>query len=102
MKSKNLFIGVIIIFIGVVALLNSLNVIDFSWRVVWHLWPMLLVITGIAMLPVKEWLKTILLLVALAVGVLLYQNEAEKQSRRFEWSQWTNHLPIWEWWDEVF
>lgn len=81
MKSRNLFFGIILIFIGVVALLTSLEVIDFSWRVAWHLWPMLLVFIGIAVLPIKDWLKAVLLIVALAVSVVLYQNEASKGSR---------------------
>lgn len=65
--------GVLFIAIGVVALLATLGVIDFSWRMAWKLWPMLLVIIGIVMLPVKDWLKTVLVVVALAVSVILYQ-----------------------------
>lgn len=73
MKSRNWFMGVLFIAIGVVALLATLGVIDFSWRMAWKLWPMLLVIIGIVMLPVKDWLKTVLVVVALAVSVILYQ-----------------------------
>ena len=73
MKSRNWFMGVLFIAIGVVALLATLGVIDFSWRMAWKLWPMLLVIIGIVMLPVKDWLKTVLVVAALAVSVMLYQ-----------------------------
>ncbi len=76
MKSRNLFLGIIILFVGVIALLAALNVIDFSWIVAGKLWPMLFIIMGIAILPVKEWLRTVLLLVALALCVLLYRQEA--------------------------
>ena len=76
MKSRNLFLGIIILFVGVIALLAALNVIDFSWIVAWKLWPMLFIIMGIAILPVKEWLRAVLLLVALALCVLLYRQEA--------------------------
>ena len=51
MKSRNLFLGILILFIGVVALLASLDVIGFSWIIAWRLWPMLFIIAGIAILP---------------------------------------------------
>ena len=50
MKSRNLFLGIIILFVGVIALLAALNVIDFSWIVAGKLWPMLLIIMGIAII----------------------------------------------------
>lgn len=78
MKSRNLFLGIFLLFIGVVSLLATLDVIDFSWVIALKLWPMLFIFVGILVLPVKDWLKVVLLLVALGVGVLLYQHEASK------------------------
>lgn len=75
MKSKNLFLGIILLFVGIVALLGTLDILEFSWRVVWRLWPMLLIVIGIIVLPVKDWLKLVLLLVSLAASVLLYRYE---------------------------
>lgn len=85
MRSRNLFLGIVFVAVGVLALLAALNVIDFSWRVALHLWPLLLVFVGIVILPVKDWLKAVLMVVALAVGVLLYQYEAEKRSHYWFW-----------------
>ena len=73
MKSRNIFLGIIILFVGVISLLAALNVIDFSWIVAWRLWPMLFVFAG-----VKEWLRVVLLLIALAACVLLYQYETSQ------------------------
>ena len=78
MKSRNLVLGIIILFIGVISLLVALDVIDFSWTVAWRLWPMLFIFVGVAILPVKEWLKAILLLATLAAGILLYRYEASQ------------------------
>ena len=75
MKNKNLFLGVILLFVGIVALLASLDIFEFKWSIVWKLWPMLLIFIGIMVLPVKDWLKAVLLLVSLAIGVLLYRYE---------------------------
>lgn len=99
MKSRNLFLGIIILFIGVVSLLVSLDVIEFSWRILWRLWPMLLIFIGVAILPLKDWLKGVLLLVALAVGVLLYQNEVKKEAERYP-SGWVSSVKHWwNWFD---
>jgi hypothetical protein len=98
MKSRNLFLGIIILFIGVVALLSSIDVIDFSWRVAWRLWPMLLIFIGISVLPIKDWLKAILLLVALAMGVWLYQGEAKKVDERRH-SGWVGSVR--QWWEDL-
>lgn len=94
MKSRNLFLGILILFIGVVSLLASLDVIDFSWRIAWRLWPMLLIFIGITILPIKEWMKALLLVVALAVGVLLYHGEAKKEAERTS-AGWVNSFRNW-------
>jgi hypothetical protein len=99
MKSRNLILGIFILFIGVVSLLASLDVIYLSWRIVWRLWPMLLIFIGILILPVKDWLKAVFLVIALAVGVLLYQHEAEKRVDRV--SNWCGTGVLRGWWDEI-
>ena len=79
MKSRNLFLGLIILFVGVIALLSSLDIIEFRWSIVWRLWPMLLIFTGIMVLPLKDWLKAVLLVVALCISVLLYRYEDSRR-----------------------
>ena len=78
MKNKNLFLGVILLFVGIVALLASLDIFEFRWSIVWKLWPMLLIFIGIIVLPIKDWLKVVMLLVSLAISVLLYRYEASQ------------------------
>ena len=79
MKSRNLLLGVIILIMGVIALLVTLDVIEFSWRIALRLWPMLLIFAGIWVLPVKEVVKAALLVAAFALGAMLYENEMESQ-----------------------
>lgn len=99
MKSRNLFLGIIILFIGVVALLASLGTISFSWQIALRLWPLLLIFLGIAILPVKDLFKAILLLVTLGAGVLLYQNEAKNHPERNRWGNWFSSSN-WDWDDD--
>lgn len=93
MKSRNLILGVIILFVGVVSLLVSLDVVDFSWHIVAKLWPLLFVLVGVMVLPVKEWLKALLLLATLAIGVLLYQYEDSK-SNHYWWFSGGGNSPV--------
>ena len=75
MKSRNLFIGILILFIGVVALLSTLGVFSFHWGIVWRLWPIMFIILGISLLPLNEYIRSGLLLLALALGCVFYHIE---------------------------
>ena len=86
MKNKNLFLGVLLLFVGIVALLASLDIFEFRWSIVWRMWPMLLIFIGIMVLPIKDWLKALLLVVSLAISVLLYRYEMN-QSHFWPFSQ---------------
>lgn len=86
MKSRNLFIGIIVLFIGVVALLASLDVISFSWHVALRLWPLLLILLGVTILPINEYLKSGLLVLLLGMGCLLYYHEAKNDTGFFSGS----------------
>lgn len=99
MKSKNLFLGIIILFVGVIALLASLDVISFSWRVVFRLWPMLFILLGVAILPINDYLKSGLLVVLLGVGCLLYHNEVKKHPVSSVCSRFMNHIKT-DWWSD--
>lgn len=87
MKSRNLFLGIVLLCVGVISLLATLDIIDFRWNIVWRLWPMLLVFSGIMVLPLKDWLKAVFLLVALAVSVLLYRYELNNSHFSWPFSQ---------------
>ena len=78
MKSKNLITGILIIFVGVVALLAALNVFDFHWSIIFRLWPLMLIIFGITLLPLNDYFKGGLVLAALGLGCLLYHVEAQR------------------------
>ena len=97
MKSKNLFIGLLIVFIGVIALLTSLNVFDFHWSIVWRLWPMMLIILGIAILPINDYIKALVLLATLGVGCLLYHHESKHYEGNAISRFFNNHVSNWNW-----
>jgi len=65
MKFRNVFWGVILIVVGVLFILQNLHVVDFEWVRLWRLWPVLLVLWGISILPANNWIKSGLLVVVL-------------------------------------
>lgn len=50
MKLNRVMWGVILLFVGIVLLLENFNVIDFYWRNVWGFWPVFLIISGVNIL----------------------------------------------------
>lgn len=66
MKFRNIFWGIILIIIGVLFILQNLNIVDFEWVRLWRLWPVLLVLWGVSILPANTWIKSGLLVVVLA------------------------------------
>lgn len=98
MKSRNLFLGIIILFIGIVSLLVSLGLIDFSWRIAWKLWPMFIIFIGISILPVKDWLKALLMITALALSVWIYRVEDHKSKEKLS-SGWVGSIR--QWWKHL-
>jgi uncharacterized membrane protein len=65
MKTKNIIWGLILVLIGVLFILKNLDIIYFSWYSLWKLWPLLLVMIGVTILPVKDSIKVVLAIVVL-------------------------------------
>lgn len=49
MKTEKIVWGIILVSIGTILLLDNLGIIDFYWRVIWHYWPVVLILSGINM-----------------------------------------------------
>lgn len=89
MKSDKIVWGLILVFIGTILLLDNFNVIDFYWRSVWRLWPVLLIIWGAEMLFARNnrasgpWIAGAITLVALVfVG---YYGATHQPANRGKW-----------------
>jgi hypothetical protein len=100
MKSKNLFIGILVLFTGVIALLATLHVFEFHWSIFWRLWPMALIICGIAILPLNEYVKSAILLAALGAGCLLYHAENRHYQGNAITRFFNRHTSVWDWDDD--
>ncbi len=88
MKNSNLFWGGILVALGVLFILNNLDFLNFNWWSIFRLWPMLLILLGVTLLPIKNGIKLILTFVVLAVTILmLFTNTSFTQGRsyRYDW-----------------
>lgn len=65
--------GVILLFLGIVFLLQNLNVLPWSlWETLWRYWPVLLIVSGLGLLlrRFNVWLVSLLLLAILVAALL--------------------------------
>jgi len=71
MNNKNVFWGIILVLIGSLFIFDNLGFFDFSFRAIFDMWPALLIIWGISMLPIKGGIKTMLSIVTVLLAVTI-------------------------------
>ena len=89
MKYRNIFWGVILILIGVLFTLENLNLIYFNFREVWRLWPVVLILWGVSIIPADKWIRLALVLLVLG-GSVFYMLD-----RTVEWEKDRNFGVEW-------
>jgi hypothetical protein len=92
MKYRNIFWGVILILVGILFTLENLNLIYFNVRELWRLWPVILILWGISIVPADKWIRIGLVLVVLAGSVFFMLDRA------VEWEN--DHDYVFEWNDD--
>ena len=86
MKTKNVIWGLVLVLIGTLFILKNMDVIYFSWHSIWKLWPVVLVLIGIAILPIKNGIKIILTIIALIIATVILIMSPNFQGRSDNWS----------------
>lgn len=70
--------GIVLIVLGVIGLCITFFDIDLDWDILLELWPILLIIIGICIMPINKWIKTALALSLVTLGIMAYQNRVEE------------------------
>lgn len=70
--------GITLIIIGVVALLITFFDFEVDWHIVGKLWPLMLIIIGVCIMPINRWVRTAIAVILLAVGFYAYQNKVDE------------------------
>ena len=71
MKYKNILWGIVLIGIGVLFILRNMGMLHFEWRLILQLWPLLLILWGVSLIPVKDYIKLIISVVAIIIALLI-------------------------------
>ncbi|MEI6173793.1 MAG: DUF5668 domain-containing protein [Bacteroidota bacterium] len=80
MKYRHVFWAFILIAIGILFMLNNFGVLEFGFRTLWSLWPLILILWGISILPIKDGIKIAALAVVLALTVIFFNRISERSS----------------------
>ena len=67
--------GLTLIILGVIALMVTFFDFEIDWHMMAKLWPLLLIIIGVCIMPINRWIRTVLALLLLALGFVAYQNK---------------------------
>jgi hypothetical protein len=73
MSYRKIFWGVLLVMIGVLFILKNTGVLFFSWHTFWNLWPVILILWGISLIPVKDWIKAVLSIATLIIAFIAVQ-----------------------------
>lgn len=96
MKFRNIFWGVVLIFLGVLFIMHNLGLIYFDWMHLWRLWPVILVLWGVSILPAHNMLKLFLTLLVLAGAIYFMVDQTDLTGKK------EHGWRIEEWnWDDV-
>jgi hypothetical protein len=87
MSYRKIFWGLLLVIIGVLFILKNTGVLFFSWHMMWHLWPVILILWGISIIPVKDWVKLVLSLVTIVITFFAVQQfgPQDRHNWNFEW-----------------
>ncbi|MCX6282439.1 MAG: DUF5668 domain-containing protein [Bacteroidetes bacterium] len=91
MKFRHVFWPVILISLGLLILLSNLGFVNSGWRILWNLWPLILVFWGIAVLPIKDLYKIISVIIILAFTVTFFNRLTENTPWWGFHNGWQNH-----------
>jgi len=88
MSYRKIFWGLLLVIIGVLFILKNTGVLFFSWHTMWHLWPVILILWGISIIPVKDWIKLVLSLFTVLITFFAIQQYGPKDNHNwnFEWN----------------
>ncbi len=87
MKYSHLFWAILLIAIGLLILVSNFGWLHFHWATIWQLWPLILILWGISILPMKDLYKYVGVGAVLVLTFLFFNKLTEQRY----WWKWNNH-----------
>jgi hypothetical protein len=85
MSYRKIFWGIVLIMIGILFILKNAGIVFISWHMMWSLWPVLIILWGISVIPVNGWIKLVASLIVVVAGFFLVQRYTDNNDH-FSWS----------------
>lgn len=76
-RDKGFGQGITLIVIGVIFTLVTVFDFEIDWHVLSKLWPLLLIIIGVCIMPINKWIRAAIAFALLVFGVMAYQQKVE-------------------------
>jgi hypothetical protein len=89
MSYRKIFWGLLLVMIGILFILKNTGVLFFSWHTIWQLWPVILILWGISLIPVKDWIKLVLSFVTILITFFAVQYYGPKDNHKWH-LQWND------------
>jgi len=90
MSYRKIFWGLLLVLIGILFILKNTGVLFFTWHSMWQLWPVILILWGISLIPVKDWIKLLLSFVTVVVTFFAVQQYGPKDNHNWNW-EWNDN-----------
>jgi len=85
-KNKGIFLGLLLVTLGLLWLGRTFNLFDFNWCNLLKMWPLLIIYIGVRILPIEQLWKNVCGFIIIAIAIVLLFFLPERSCRHYFWN----------------